>query len=135
MTAVGEAKVEGLIASPVLAEVWTFANRFNQALRSAILKRREQGSGVAKSNLLGWQSDLHMLLWGGRQPQRSPAMWCAVATTSRSTCEAPVSCAGILRCGPMYQRIALPIRRTRIPGHIGRPFIMSMTAMPVLRKR
>jgi uncharacterized protein (TIGR02466 family) len=58
-------RVRGLFASPVLAEVWPGARMYNAALRSAIASRQMGGSGVARSNIHGWQSDIDMLRWGG----------------------------------------------------------------------
>jgi uncharacterized protein (TIGR02466 family) len=58
-------EVRGLFASPVLAEVWPGARLHNTALRSAIAARQAATPGVAKSNVLGWQSDIDMLRWGG----------------------------------------------------------------------
>ena len=60
-----EVKIEGLFSSPVMAEPWNVAARFNPILRDAIVDRQKQNAGVTKSNLLGWQSDLEMLRWGG----------------------------------------------------------------------
>jgi len=60
-----EVKIEGLFSSPVMAEPWNVAARFNPILRDAIVDRQKQNPGVTKSNLLGWQSDLEMLRWGG----------------------------------------------------------------------
>ena len=65
MTEAGEVRIEGLFPTPVLAEPWPLAAKFNALLRAAIGTRRQQSPGVIKSNLLGWQSDLQMLEWGG----------------------------------------------------------------------
>jgi len=65
MTEAGEVRIEGLFPTPVLAEPWPYAAKFNALLRAAIGTRRQQSAGVIKSNLLGWQSDLQMLEWGG----------------------------------------------------------------------
>jgi uncharacterized protein (TIGR02466 family) len=49
----------------VFVEAWPGARQWTAGLRQAMLNRRAAGEGVTKSNLLGWQSDVDMLRWGG----------------------------------------------------------------------
>jgi uncharacterized protein (TIGR02466 family) len=58
-------EVRRLFPTPVFVEVWPEAARWNNSLREAMLAKRASGQTVAKSNFLGWQSDIDMLRWGG----------------------------------------------------------------------
>jgi uncharacterized protein (TIGR02466 family) len=59
------AEVLRLFPTPLFVETWHEAPAANVQLRQAIMAKREQGRSVQKSNLLGWQSDVDMLEWGG----------------------------------------------------------------------
>lgn len=61
----GEPRIRALFATPVIAEMWQDAPRWNAALKAAILARSGQDRGVSKSNLHGWQSDTDLDRWGG----------------------------------------------------------------------
>lgn len=61
----GEPRVRALFATPVIAEIWQEAPRWNAALKAAILARSGQDRGVSKSNLHGWQSGTDLDRWGG----------------------------------------------------------------------
>lgn len=63
-------EVHRLFPTPVFVEFWQEAGQFNEPLRSAMLAERSSGRGVAKSNFLGWQSDVDMLTWGGEAAER-----------------------------------------------------------------
>jgi len=65
MPAASTSRAVGLFATPVIAESWPEAARFNQALRAAIVERRASDPGVSLSNILGWQSGNDMTRWGG----------------------------------------------------------------------
>lgn len=60
-----EPRVRALFATPVIAEMWQEAPRWNAALKAAILARSAQDRGVNKSNLHGWQSGTDLDRWGG----------------------------------------------------------------------
>jgi uncharacterized protein (TIGR02466 family) len=65
VSGMGEPRVSALFATPVIAEMWQDAPRWNAALRAAIIARSQQDRGVAKSNLHGWQSGTDLDQWGG----------------------------------------------------------------------
>lgn len=60
-----EPRVRALFATPVIAEMWQDAPRWNAALKQAILTRSTQDRGVSKSNVHGWQSATDLDRWGG----------------------------------------------------------------------
>ncbi|MEG3180589.1 2OG-Fe(II) oxygenase family protein [Sphingomonas sp. LT1P40] len=66
---IGEPRVRALFATPVIAEIWPDAPKWNAALKQAILTRSTQDRGVAKSNLHGWQSGTDLDRWGGEAAQ------------------------------------------------------------------
>jgi hypothetical protein len=45
--------------------MWPEAPTLNAELRCTVLERSRSDGGVSKSNVLGWQSDLNLHLWGG----------------------------------------------------------------------
>lgn len=60
-----EPQVRALFATPVIAQMWQEAPRWNARLKEAILARSGQDRGVSKSNLHGWQSGADLDRWGG----------------------------------------------------------------------
>lgn len=64
------ARLINLFSTPVLTERWEGAERDTEALKAAILARREADPGVSLSNVLGWQSDTEMAVWGGEAAAR-----------------------------------------------------------------
>lgn len=54
-----------LFATPFVSGILPGAQAINPALEAAILRRREQDPGVARSNLGGWHSRHDALEWGG----------------------------------------------------------------------
>jgi uncharacterized protein (TIGR02466 family) len=60
-----EPRVRELFATPVIAQMWQEAPRWNAALKEAILARSGRDRGVSKSNLNGWQSGTDLDHWGG----------------------------------------------------------------------
>ena len=65
-----EPQVRKLFPTPVFVEMWPDAPKWNEGLRQAMLNERASGGSVSKSNLLGWQSDIDMLHWGGEPAAR-----------------------------------------------------------------
>jgi uncharacterized protein (TIGR02466 family) len=58
-------KLELVFSTPVLIGRFGNADEVNPALEAAILKRRQEGPGIARSNLGGWHSAPDLLQWGG----------------------------------------------------------------------
>lgn len=58
-------KARALFGTPVVAELWQNAPQWNAELKQAIVRQSGAVSGVAKSNLHGWQSDIDLHRWGG----------------------------------------------------------------------
>ncbi|WP_171013938.1 putative 2OG-Fe(II) oxygenase [Chitinivorax sp. B] len=57
------AQFELLFPSPVIFFDWPDSQTLNEALRDAVLKRRETTTGVVKTNRGGWQSDTNLQEW------------------------------------------------------------------------
>lgn len=70
MVRVSEVRVHGLFGTPLFTAMWPDAPALNAELRRNIIERSRSGGGVAKSNYLGWQSDLDLHLWGGEPVRR-----------------------------------------------------------------
>jgi uncharacterized protein (TIGR02466 family) len=70
---VGDPRTINLFATPVLAETWPGARKYNADLHRAVMAREAQSKGVKKSNLQGWQSEIDMLIWGGEASNRLAA--------------------------------------------------------------
>lgn len=64
-----EISLNMLFATPVIEVRLPMAQQLIDPLRQAILARREQSKGIARSNILGWHSDIEMLQWGGAAAQ------------------------------------------------------------------
>lgn len=64
-TLAGTPQTRGLFGTPVIAEMWQDAPRWNSELKQRILARTGTERGVSKSNLHGWQSEVGMNRWSG----------------------------------------------------------------------
>ena len=62
-------RIRGLFGTPVLAEMWQDAPRWNAELKQKILARSATERGVSKSNFHGWQSEVGMDRWSGEAGQ------------------------------------------------------------------
>ncbi|MEO1203460.1 MAG: 2OG-Fe(II) oxygenase family protein [Pseudomonadota bacterium] len=69
-----------LFATPLLKAHLPDSDAVNAALLDAITARRTEESGINRSNLGGWHSDIGMTAWAG-EPSHRLAEW-AVATAS-----------------------------------------------------
>lgn len=69
MTA-GQPEILRLFPTPLFVDTWEEAAAANGQLRQSMMAERASGRGVQKSNLLGWQSDVDMLRWGGQAATR-----------------------------------------------------------------
>ena len=61
----GGPQAVGLFETPLIVDQMPNAGEVNRLLKSVVLARRAEDSGVQLSNVAGWQSSSDMLSWGG----------------------------------------------------------------------
>lgn len=69
----GPVEIRKLFPVTVMVTEVVGAPALNEALRQVIEQNKATSPGVARSNILGWHSDTHMLRWGG-EPARTLGM-------------------------------------------------------------